>query len=60
MKIVFIVTHRRGFETDPVIDALRHEGVLVFRFNCDAGNESSQVSFTINNSGVEILFKCDD
>jgi glutathione synthase/RimK-type ligase-like ATP-grasp enzyme len=60
MKSVFIVTHRRGFEADPVIDALRHDDIPVFRFNCDAGDEASQISFVINNNRIDILFACDN
>jgi glutathione synthase/RimK-type ligase-like ATP-grasp enzyme len=60
MKSVFIVTHRRGFEADPVIDALRRDGVPVFRFNSDDGNEASQISFAVDNDQVEISFFCDN
>jgi len=59
MKSIFVVTHRRGFEADPVIDALRRDGIPVFRFNCDAGNEASLVSFAVGNKSTETLFVCD-
>jgi hypothetical protein len=44
-KIVFIVTHQRGFEADPVIDELRKRGIRVFRFNTDAGDNPSLATF---------------
>lgn len=59
MRSIFVVTHRRGFEADPVIDILRHDGIPVFRFNCDAGNEMSLVSFAANNKCIEMSFVCD-
>lgn len=59
MKSVFVVTHRRGFEADPVIDVLRRDDIPVFRFNCDAGDEMSMVSFTVGNKGIGISFVCD-
>ena len=45
MKTVLIVTHRRGFEADLIIDALRKRDISVFRLNCDNGNEAPMVSF---------------
>ena len=60
MKSVFVVTHRRGFEADPVIDVLRRDGVPVFRFNCDSGNEASLVSFAISNKYIKTSFVCDE
>src|SRR3989344_5019626 len=59
MKSIFVVTHRRGFEADPVIDVLRRDGIPVFRFNCDAGNEASLVSFAVSNKHIEMSFVCD-
>jgi hypothetical protein len=56
-KLVFIVTHRRGFEADPVIDELRKRNVRVFRFNTDAGGIPSLTSFTPQTDEVE--FSCD-
>jgi len=56
-KVVMVVTHRRGFEADPVIDELRRRNIGVFRFNTDAGNEASFVSFS--SEGEEIVFSCD-
>jgi len=60
MKSVLVVTHRRGFEADPVIDALRRDGIPVFRFNCDAGNEASLVSFAVSNKRIKTSFVCDE
>lgn len=61
MKSVFIVTHQRGFECDPVIDALRARDVPVFRFNCETGNETSLVTFQVEeiNGNVSTNFSCD-
>lgn len=56
-KTVLVVTHRRGFESDPVIDELRRRGVKVFRFNTDSGENASLTSFISNTGGVEFL--CD-
>ncbi|MBT9148578.1 MAG: hypothetical protein DDT32_02353 [Syntrophomonadaceae bacterium] len=56
-KVVLIVTHRRGFEADPVIDELRRRNVGAFRFNTDAGNEVSVVSFASEREEIE--FSCD-
>lgn len=60
MKSVFVVTHRRGFEADPVIDILRRDGTPVFRFNCDAGDEASLVSFAVSKKCIETSFVCDE
>jgi len=57
-KAILIVTHRRGFEADPVIDELRRRGVNVFRFNTDDGNKISFVSF--RSETEEIEFVCDN
>jgi glutathione synthase/RimK-type ligase-like ATP-grasp enzyme len=59
MKSIFVVTHRRGFEADPVIDVLRRDGIPVFRFNCDAGNDMSLVTFAVDKKDVGISFVCD-
>lgn len=56
-KSVFIVTHRRGFEADPVMDELRRRNINVFRFNTDAGTETSLASFLSERGEVE--FSCD-
>lgn len=59
MKAVFVVTHRSGFEADPVIDALRRDGIPVFRFNCDAGGEAPLISFAIDAEDIKTRFICD-
>lgn len=56
-KSVFVVTHQRGFEADPVIDELRKHNIQVFRFNTDAGSVPSFTSFTCEREEVE--FSCD-
>ena len=58
MKTVLVVTHRRGFESDPVIDLLRERDIRVFRFNCDSGKEMSLTSFRVD--GEEVQLECDD
>lgn len=62
MKSVFIVTHQRGFECDPIIDTLHSRGIPVFRFNCETGNETSLVTVQIGGIGdiVSMNFSCDD
>lgn len=60
MKTVLIVTHRKGFETDPVIDVLRNRNVPVFRFNCDAGDGVSVVSYILNLNKNDVYLKCDN
>jgi len=56
MKTVLIVTHRRGFEADPVIDMLRKRNVPVFRFN---GDNASMISFVINADKDDVFLTCD-
>ena len=58
MKAVFIATHQRGFEADPVIDILRKRGVPIFRFNTDAGQSPSSTTYTTHGR-PEIRFACD-
>lgn len=57
VKCILVVTHRRGFEADPVMDALRKRGIGVFRFNCDAGEDASRASFVSERDETEFL--CD-
>ena len=58
MGTILIITHRRGFEADPVIDELRRRNIDVFRFNCDSGENVSSISFTSETD--EVAFECDD
>lgn len=58
MKSILVVTHRRGFEADPVIDVLRKRGIGVFRFNWDAGEDASRASFILERDETE--FVCDE
>lgn len=60
MKSVLVMSHRRGFETDPVIDMLRSRSVPVFRFNGDSGRETSSMSFGVDSESVNIHLECDD
>ena len=62
MKTVLIVTHEQGFESDPVIDAIRNRGVEVFRFNTDGGENISHASFWsgLKKDTVEVEFECDN
>ena len=60
MKTVLIVTHRRGFEADLIIDALRKRDISVFRLNCDNGNEAPMVSFLFFSDKNDIILSCDN
>ena len=60
MKTVLIVTHRKGFESDPVIDALRNLKVPVFRFNCDVGDDVSMISYVLNSDENDVFLRCDN
>lgn len=60
MKTVLIVTHRKGFEADPVIDVLRNRNVPVFRFNCDDGEDVSMISYVLNSDKNDVFLKCDN
>ena len=55
MKTVLIVTHRKGFEADPVIDVLRNRNVSVFRFNCDVGENVSMTSYVLNSDKNDVF-----
>lgn len=59
MKSVLVVTHRRGFEADLVIDKLRARRVPVFRFNSDAGEEASLITLDLTREPMEVHFMCD-
>ena len=61
MKNVLIVTHRHGFEADPVIDGLRKLDIPVFRFNLDDGKSASRSTIILgpNDNGQVELF-CDN
>lgn len=54
---IFIVTHQRGFEADPVIDKLRERSIDVFRFNTDAGDNRSLATFSSESGSIK--FVCD-
>ncbi len=60
MKSVLIVTHQHGFEADPIIDALREEGIGIFRFNCDSGDRIPAIAYHADERGVTVRFTCDD
>lgn len=60
MKTVLIVTHRKGFEADPVIDVLRNRNVPVFRFNCDDEEDVSMISYVLNSDKNDVFLKCDN
>lgn len=59
MKSVLVVTHQRGFEADPVMDALRSRSIPVFRFNCDSGDDVSRVSLLIGAGNKQVVLECD-
>jgi hypothetical protein len=56
-KTILIITHRRGFEADPVIDELHRRDISVFRFNTDDDGVASLVSFWSETEKIE--FVCD-
>ena len=58
-KKVFVVTHQRGFEADPIIDILVQEEIPVFRFNGNDDQNSSQISLMIREDGLDVSFCCD-
>lgn len=58
MKHVLIVSHQQGFESDPVIDALRERDVAVLRFNQDDAEFISSMSASID-VDFDIHFQCD-
>lgn len=58
-QYVFIATHRRGFEADPIIDDLRGRGVPVFRFNCEAGLDISRATINFKGGKPQLQFSCD-
>lgn len=60
MKTVLIVTHRRGFEADLIVDALRKRNISVFRLNCDNGNEAPMFSFLFFSDKNDIILSCDN
>lgn len=47
---ILVVSHRKGFEADPVIDGLCNHGVSVFRFNADP---------EVNGTGISLLMSED-
>lgn len=58
--MIFIVSHRRGFEADRVIDRLRNLGEPFFRFNTDLDNPSAEYSATIDGQRHCLRIRCDD
>src|SRR3990172_7569287 len=56
--MILIVTHRRGFEADPVIDALRLRHVPLLRFNTDCGGEGDGIAVTLGAEPQSVLI-CD-
>lgn len=58
-QFLLIATHRRGFETDPVIDGLRERNIPVFRYNCEAGCDVSEISIEMDKGTSRLQFICD-
>lgn len=59
MKTVLILSHRRGFEADFVIDKLRAAHVPVFRFNADHGVDASHLTACFDADGLALRLRCD-
>ena len=55
---IMILTHREGFEADPVIDELRERCADVFRFNTDDGENVSKISFSLRDR-TKMVLECD-
>ena len=58
--MIFIVTHRRGFEADRVIDRLRSLDEPFFRFNTDLFEAEHSYSALIGDRRRSIRIFCDD
>lgn len=57
--MILVVTHRRGFEADPVIDGLRSRGIPLFRFNAEYENDQSGFALSISPTSRQFSLTCD-
>jgi len=57
---ILVVTHRKAFEADPVIDGLREKGASVFRFNADPAVDGTEINLSLANGGVQGFLSCDN
>lgn len=57
--MILVVTHRCGFEADPVLDLLRGRGIPYFRLNTDPDGGGVRCSFAINNNRCEVNLDAD-
>lgn len=57
--MILVVTHRRGFEADPVLDLLRGRGIPYFRLNTDPDGGGAGCSFSINDGCCEMNLSAD-
>lgn len=58
-KSLLIVTHRNGFECDPVIDRLRERDIPFFRFNADDGEKISLINVRMDKGDISFEMGCD-
>jgi glutathione synthase/RimK-type ligase-like ATP-grasp enzyme len=57
--MILVVTHRRGFEADTVIDRLRESGAEVVRFNSDCTGDDDGFDLSPHLGDAQIL-RCDN
>lgn len=57
--MILVLTHRRGFEADHVIDVLRSRGVPFFRFNTDFNIKGTGIDIDLSNSNTSVTLCCD-
>lgn len=60
MKSILIITHRHGFESDPIIDIFRKKSVPFFRFNQDDANAISLITHKIDSENQVTNLECDN
>lgn len=57
--MILVLTHRRGFEADPVIDGLRSRGIPLFRFNAEYNSDQSGYALSISPTSHQFSLTCD-
>ena len=57
--MIVVVTHRRGFEADPVLDLLRGRGIPYFRLNSDPDGGGVGCSFLIDDGYCKMNLSAD-
>ena len=59
MQTILILSHRRGFEADHVIDAIRRRGFPVMRFNADLDVPGTAINIDLTTSPPRLALTCD-